>query len=78
MSNKLSKIRLVSINGIPVIAPRDVETVTIKDWFERTEEIEVQSYGLLSLTARPERGEPTYAEQIEKREFTPDDLPMLL
>jgi hypothetical protein len=78
MSVKLSRIRLFKINGMAVIAPRASDTALVRNWFERTEGREVDRIELLSLTARPEPDEPTYAEQIERREFSQDDLPMFL
>lgn len=78
MSYKISQIRIVSINGIPVLAAKSATTPELKNWFETSEEFEVQSFGVLSLTARPDQGEPTYAEQIEQMEFDPADLPMVL
>ena len=79
MSLKIAKTKLVSVNGMPVIAPRGFTTADIKKWFEDTEDSEAFDVLPLPLHGRAERGEPTYAEQIEKTDFDPEtDLPMFL
>lgn len=82
MSEKLAKIKLFSINGETIVAPRSATSGEIKQWYEQTEEIEADRINLLSLTARPDATEKRprcYAEIIESREFDPaTDLPMFL
>lgn len=81
MSEKLSRIRLVSVNGVPVLALRSATGEDIRNWYERAEEKEALEILPLRLTEKPdpnERRTRTYAEIIEARDFEPEDLPMFL
>lgn len=81
MSEKLSRIKLVSINGAAIIAPRGISSAEIKNWYERVEEMEALEVRPLSLTAKPDqnaRRPKTFAEIIEAKDFTAEDLPMFL
>lgn len=80
MSAKICKLKIVRIGGEEIIAPRSMSSAELKEWFERTEETEIETADLepVSLTDRQPGTGVEYAALIEKLDYEAEKLPAFL
>ena len=78
MSIRLSKIRLVEIDGQVIIAPRQLSVAGVKSWFQKTENSEPVQIRVLGLTDKIADSMQTYASAIESVDCDSSDLPVFL
>ncbi|HEX8636758.1 MAG TPA: hypothetical protein VF692_01750 [Pyrinomonadaceae bacterium] len=78
MSKKLSKLRVVRVNSSVIFVTENGMTFTeIRRQFERYEQMPADTVQPVALTDKF-TGKRTFAEVLENKEFTADDLPFRL
>jgi hypothetical protein len=77
MSKKISKLKILRLNGDVIIARRDWDSGQVRKWYEGHDN-EITSSQAVAFTDKLPDGKFDYATVVETAEFEMEDLPLFI